>query len=216
MTKAKDNRKVVVSNAKEKAEVFKTASDARNSFKDAIENETQGVKRKAEIAYSFKVNETFKTEGFDNILAYFNNTFSDGYSAFYGTSYKQFMSLADMYEFVWCYDELLAFNSSAASALVTYCRKDAAKVIKVVTDGIIAPHDSKEYIRETLKPMFGGKATTVKEGTKKEGTKATSDAKKDNAMADAAIVGHFIKKNAQKNGDVAKAWDRLLKYIETK
>lgn len=212
MAKAKDNRKVVVSNAKEKAEVFKTAADARNSFYDAIQNETKDVRRKAEIAYSFKANETFKTEGFESIQAYFNNNFSDGYDAFYGTSYKQFMSLADMYEYVWCYDELLAFNSSAASALVTYCRKDAAKVIKVVTDGIIAPHDSKEFIRETLKPMFGGKCETIKDGNKK----ASSDAKKDDMKANWAIVAHFIKKNATKGGDVEKAFNELLKYYENK
>lgn len=209
MAKAKDNRKVVVSNAKEKAEVFKTATDARHNFYDAIQNETKDVRRKAEIAYSFKANETFKTEGFESIQAYFNNDFSDGYDAFYGTSYKQFMSLADMYEYVWCYDELEMFNSNTASALVTYCRKDATKVIKAVKDGIIAPHDSKEFIRETLKPMFGGKAKTVKKAEK-----ITANSEKNNLKESLAIVAHFIKKNATKGGDVEKAWNEILEYCK--
>ena len=208
MAKTKDNRKVVVSNAKEKAEKFSDMRSARNAYHDACEGETKSARRKAEIAYSVKVNETFKPE-YESISAYFE---SEGQDAFYATSYKQFMSLSDMYEFVWCYDELALFNSNTASALVTYCRKDATKVIKAVKDGIIAPSDTKEFIRANLKPMFGGKSKTIKDGNKK----ASSDAKKDNMKANWAIVGHFIKKNATKGGDVEKAWNELLKHYENK
>lgn len=210
MAKAKDNRKVVVSNAKAKAEKFNSIKDAKNAFKDACMGETKSARRKAEIAYSFKANETFKPD-YESISAYFKG---EGEDAFYATSYSQFMSLSDQYEYVWCYDELEMFNSNTASALVTYCRKDATKVIKAVKDGIITPSDTKEYIRENLKPLFGGKAETVKEGTK--APKATKDAEKDNMKANWAIVAHFIKKNATKGGDVEKAFNELLKYYENK
>ena len=210
MAKAKDNRKVVVSDAMAKAEKFNDMKSARNAFHDACEGETKSARRKAEIAYSVKANETFKPE-YESISAYFEG---EGQDAFYATSYKQFMSLSDMYEYVWSHDELSMFNSNTASALVTYCRKDATKVIKAVKDGIIAPSDTKEYIRENLKPLFGGKAETVKEGTK--APKATKDAEKDNIKADWAIVAHFIKKNATKGGDVEKAFNELLKYYENK
>jgi hypothetical protein len=209
MSKAKDNRRVVVNNAMAKAEKFSDMKSARNAFHDACEGETKSARRKAEIAYSVKVNETFKPE-YESISAYFEG---EGQDAFYATSYKQFMSLSDMYEFVWCYDELELFNSNTASALVTYCRKDATKVIKAVKEGLIAPSDTKEYIRENLKPLFGGKAKTVKEGTK---AKASSNAEKDNMKANWAILGHFIKKNATKGGDVEKAFNELLKYYENK
>ena len=210
MAKAKDNRKVVVSNAREKAEKFNDMKSARNAFHDACEGETRSARRKAEIAYSVKVNETYKPE-YESIKEYFD---VERYDAFYATSYKQFMSLADMYEYVWCYDELQLFNSNTASALVTYCRKDATKVINAAKDGTIAPSDTKEYIRDMLKPLFGGKVKTVKEGTK--APKATKDAEKDNMKANWAIVAHFIKKNAQKGGDVEKAFNELLKYYENK
>ena len=209
MAKAKDNRKVVVSDAMAKAEKFNDMKSARNAFHDACEGETKSARRKAEIAYSVKANETFKPE-YESISAYFEG---EGQDAFYATSYKQFMSLSDMYEYVWSHDELSMFNSNTASALVTYCRKDATKVIKAVKEGIIAPSDTKKYIRENLKPLFGGKAETVKEGTK---AKASSDAKKDDMKANWAILGHFIKKNATKGGDVEKAFNELLKYYENK
>lgn len=208
MAKAKDNRKVVVSNAKAKAEKFSDMKSARIAYQNACEGETKSARKKAEIAYSVKANETFKPE-YESISAYFDG---EGESAFYATSYKQFMSLSDMYEYVWCYDELEGFNSNTASALVTYCRKDAAKVIKAVKEGIIAPSDTKEYIRDNLKPLFGGKCETVKEGNKK----ASTDAKKDDMKANWAIVSHFIKKNATKGGDVEKAFNELLKYYENK
>lgn len=208
MAKAKDNRKVVVNNAMAKAEKFSDMKSARNAYHDACEDETKSARRKAEIAYSVKANETFKPE-YESVSAYFEG---EGQDAFYATSYKQFMSLSDMYEFVWCYDELESFNSNTASALVTYCRKDATKVIKAVKDGIIAPSDTKEYIRENLKPLFGGKCETVKDGNKK----ASSNAEKDDMKANWAIVAHFIKKNATKGGDVEKAFNELLKYYENK
>ena len=207
MAKAKDNRKVVVNNAMAKAEKFSNIESARNAYRDACEGETKSARRKAEIAYSVKANETFKPK-YESVSAYFEG---EGQDAFYATSYKQFMSLSDMYEYVWCYDELELFNSNTASALVTYCRKDATKVIKAVKDGIISPSDTKEYIRENLKPLFGGKCETVKEGTK-----ASSNAEKDNMKVNWAIVSHFIKKNATKGGDVEKAFNELLKYYENK
>lgn len=209
MSKAKDNRKVIVSNAKAKAEKFNSIKDATIAFKNACEGETKSARRKAEIAYSFKANETFKPD-YESVKAYFEDK---GDNAFYATSYKQFMSLSDMYEYVWCYEELEMFNSNIASALVTYCRKDATKVINEAKNGNIAPSDTKEYVREMLKPLFGGKAKTVKEGTK---AKASSDAKKDDMKANWAIVAHYIKKNATKGGDVEKAFNELLKYYENK
>ena len=167
--------------------------------------ETKSARRKAEIAYSFKANETFKTD-YESISAYFKG---EGEDAFYSTSYSQFMSLSDQYEYVWCYDELEMFNSNTASALVTYCRKDATKVIKAVKDGIIAPSDTKEHIRESLKPLFGGRAETVKKAEK-----ITANSEKDNLKESLAIVAHFIKKNATKGGDVEKAWNEILEYCK--
>jgi hypothetical protein len=210
MAKAKDNRRVVVSNAKAKAEKFNDIESARSAFRDACKGETKSARRKAEIAYSVKANETYKPK-YESIKEYFD---VERYDAFYSTSYKQFMSLSDMYEYVWCYDELEDFNSNTASALVTYCRKDATKVIKATKEGEIAPSDTKEYIRDKLTYLFGGKAKTVKEGTK--APKATNNAEKDNMKANWAIVAHFIKKNATKGGDVEKAFNELLKYYENK
>ena len=208
MAKAKDNRKVVVSDAMAKAKKFKSLKDAVKNFTDASGKELTAVREKAETAYSIKANETFKEKA-DNIKAWIEN---GGSAELGGVSYSQFMAWCDMYEYVWSHDELSMFNSNTASALVTYCRKDTAKVIKAVKDALIQPSDTKEYIRETLKPMFGGKCETIKDGNKK----ASSDAKKDDMKANWAIVAHFIKKNATKGGDVEKAFNELLKYYENK
>ena len=205
MAKAKDNRKVNVNNAKAKAKKFNSLNDAIKNFTDASGKELSAIREKAETAYSIKINETFKEKA-DNIKAWINN---GGSSELGGVSYSQFMAWSDMYEYVWSHDELIMFNSNTASALVTYCRKDTAKVIKAVKDAKIQPSDTKEYIRETLKPMFGGTCKTVKKAEK-----ITANSTKDNLNEALAIVGHFIKKNADKNGDVVKAWAEILEYCK--
>ena len=69
MAKAKDNRKVVVSDAMAKAKKFKSLKDAVKNFTDASGKELTAVREKAETAYSIKANETFKEKA-DNIKAW--------------------------------------------------------------------------------------------------------------------------------------------------
>ena len=126
-----------------------------------------------------------------------------------GVTYSQFSALANIYEFVWSYDELDEYNSNTASALVSYMRKDARKVINAHNKGTIAPHMTKEEIRTALTSVFGGTCKTVKKAEK-----ITANSAKDNLNEALAIVGHFIKKNADKNGDVAKAWNEILEYCK--
>lgn len=206
MAKAKDNRKIIVSNAKNMVKDIDTIEKGIKLFSEACETYENSTKEKARIAYAFKGNELYTVHGVDNLSDYFKRVCE---GSLCGVQYKQFNDLANMFEFVWSHTELSLYNSNTASALVTYCRKDAKKVINAHTKGKISETMTKEQIREVLKVEFGGACKTVKKAEK-----ITANSEKDNLKQSLAIVGHFIKKNANKNGDVSKAWAEILEYCK--
>lgn len=205
MAKAKDNRKVNVNTAIEKAETFESIEKAEKAFFKAVESAECSARKKAEIAFSIKAHKLFESKA-DNLKAYINDICN---GTLYGVTYTQFSALANIYEFVWSYDEFINYNSNTASALVAYCRKDVKKVINAHNNGTIMPNMTKEQIRDALTSEFGNKSKTVKKAEK-----ITANSEKDNLKESLAIVGHFIKKNADKNGDVSKAWAEILEYCK--
>lgn len=206
MAKAKDNRKVNINNAKAKVTDITNICDAVTLFGDAVNACENSTKEKARIAYAIKVNELYKERGAKNLKEYINDI-CDG--SLCGVTYSQFSALANIYEFVWAHDEFEEYNSNTASALVSYVRKDAKKVINAHNKGTIAPHMTKEQIRDALSTEFGNTCKTVKKAEK-----ITANSEKDNLKESLAIVAHFIKNNATKGGDVEKAWNEILEYCK--
>lgn len=206
MAKAKDNKKVNVNNAKAKVTDITNINNAIALFNDAVNACENSTKEKARIAYAIKANELFKERDAKNLKEYINDICG---GTLCGVTYSQFNALANIYEYVWSIDALSEYNSNTASALVSYVRKDVKKVINAHNKGVIAPHMSKEEIRIALSDNFGGTCKTVKKAEK-----ITANSEKDNLKTSLAIIGHFIKKNADKNGDVAKAWAEILEYCK--
>ena len=205
MAKSKDNRKVNVNVAIEKVKDITTLDIAFKGFVNACDIFENSTKEKAKFAYAIKANKLY-SEKADNLKSYINDV-CDGNIC--GVTYSQFSALANIFEFVWAHDEFEEYNSNTASALVSYVRKDAKKVINAHNKGTIAPHMTKEQIRDALSAEFGNTCKTVKKAEK-----ITANSEKDNLKESLAIVAHFIKKNAIKGGDVEKAWNEILEYCK--
>lgn len=203
--KSKDNRKVntVSDNAREKVKNINKLSLAMSSLKKASEQCENATREKAKIFFAIKSNKLYEKDA-KNFKEFIEIVHGGN---LYGVTYTQASALANMYEFVWSIKELEKFNSNTASALATYCKKDATKVVNAVKKGKISEKDSKEKIRETLKSEFGSKCKTVKEGV-------SAKAENDELKTALAMVGHFIKKNATKGGDIENAWNVILEYCE--
>lgn len=204
--KSKDNRKVStidkVANGTVKG--F-TMEKAEKVLKTAHAKSENAIKEKAKAFYAIKSLELYKPnfETFKNFI----NSFDDG--TMYGVKYNQASNLANIWHYVWSDKTLNAYDSNKATSLVAYVKKDYAKVVALHNSGAISENMKKSDIVDALKREFGSECKTVKEGS-------TTSAKSEDAdlMEALAIMGHFVKKHAQKGGDVSKAWEVILKHCE--
>ena len=206
--KSKDNRKENTINKVALATVKGfTMEKATKLLEKAFTTSENATKEKAKAFYSIKALELYKEKGFNNFKDYINS-FEDG--ILYGVKYNQANNLANMHNFVWCDKVLNAYDSNKANLLVAYVKKDYAKIIALHKAGKISETMKKADIEKVLKKNFGGKSETVKKGAN-EKIKAGAN---DDLMVAIAQVNHFIKKNAEKDGTIAKSWQTILKALE--
>lgn len=199
-------------NAKSKgAKVSTINAIAEASVKGITKKQAITMMKKAEASFENVTRERAKAcyilkSKVEDFKAFINE---ENGGTLYGVKYNQANNLANMYNFVWCTDELKGYDSNKANVLVAYVKKDFAKVVAMHNSGKISETMSKANITEALKKEFGGKCETIKEGT-------SAKAKSENAELKEALamVGYFIKKNAVKGGDISKAWEVILKHCE--
>lgn len=204
--KSKDNRKVStidkVANSTVKGFTMEKAEKVLATAHAKSEN---AIKEKAKAFYAIKSLELYKPQ-FETFKD-FINSFDDG--TMYGVKYNQASNLANIWHYVWADKTLNVYDSNKATSLVAYVKKDYAKVVKMHNNGTISENMKKSDIVDALKCEFGGDCKIVKEGK-------SPSAKSENAdlMEALAMVNHFIKKHAEKDGDIAKAWEIILNHCE--
>ena len=204
--KSKDNRKVStidkVANGTVKGFTMDKATKLLANAHAKTENATR---EKARAFYAIKSLELYKSDY--ETFKDFMNSFEDG--ILYGVKYNQASNLANIWHYVWCDKILNVYDSNIATSLVAYVKKDYAKVVSMHNNGTISENMKKSDIVNALKREFGSDCKTIKEGK-------SPSAKSENSelMEALAIMGHFVKKHAQNGGDVAKAWDVILKHCE--
>lgn len=197
-------------NAKSKSTKVSTINAiAEASVKGITKKQAITMMKKAEASFENVTRERAKAcyilkSKVEDFKAFIND---ENGGTLYGVKYNQANNLANMYNFVWCTNELKGYDSNKANVLVAYVKKDYAKVVSMHKNGTISETMKKSDIAEALKKEFGGKCKTVKEGI-------SAKAENDELKEALAMVGHFIKKNAVNGGDIAKAWEVILGYCE--
>ena len=177
---------------------------ATSNLEKAVMTSTASSKAVAEILNTINERELFRECNVDSFKAWIENTHNGDV---YGIGYKQAKSLIDCFNHVWKHKELANIPSGTASALVSACKKDSAKVIALAKAGKITPSTSQKAIRELL----------VKEGLRKDSakvvTKGTDTIVDDIAMVDKALkvlLASLEKKGkADDVSKISKAWDNI-------
>jgi hypothetical protein len=204
--KSKDNRKVStiekVANASVKSVTFEKAL---KSLEKALTSSENITRERAKALYAIKSKKMF--DGYKDFKTFINEKY-DG--VIYGVKYNQANNLCNMYNYVWCDKDLSVYDSNIANNLVAYVKKDYAKVKSLHNKGIISPTMKKDEIIDVLKRQFGSDCKVTNKGTSE---KVTSSANDDLLLA-IAQVNHFIKKNAEKDGTIARSWQKILKALD--
>lgn len=195
--------KVIVM-AKKSNAIVMDITVATNNLEKAVMTSTASSKAVAEILNTINERELFRECNVDSFKAWIENTHNGDV---YGIGYKQAKSLIDCFNHVWKHKELENIPSGTASALVSACKKDSAKVIALAKAGKITPSTSQKAIRELL----------VKEGLRKDSAKVVAKGT-DSIVDDIAMVDKALKvllASLEKKGKaddvskIAKAWDNI-------
>ena len=204
----KIGRKVKVM-AKKNNNITMDITIATNNLEKAVSANTASSKAVAEILNTINERELYKECNVDSFKAWIDNTHNGDV---FGIGYKQAKSLIDCFNHVWKHAELANIPSGTASALVSACKKDSAKVIALAKAGKITPNTSQKTIRELL----------VKEGLRKDSAKVIAKGA-DTMVDDIAIVEKALKvliASLEKKGKtediakIAKAWDNIKVAID--
>lgn len=211
--KSKDNRKMStidkVANSTIKGFTIEKATKLLEKAFTTSENAT---KEKAKAFYSIKALELYKP-GFDNFKDYINS-FEDG--MLYGVKYNQASNLANIWHYVWCDKTLNVYDSNKANNLVSYVKKDYAKVISLHNNGVINPSMNKADMIEILKKEFGGDCKTVKKASKENKTEETGLANAINTIEKLIIAynNQLIKKGKKaKAQQITDAWSTITNAL---
>ena len=177
---------------------------ATNNLEKAVMTSTASSKAVAEILNTINERELYRECNVDSFKAWIESTHNGDV---YGIGYKQAKSLIDCFNHVWKHKELENIPSGTASALVSACKKDSAKVIALAKAGKITPSTSQKAIRELL----------VKEGLRKDSAKVVAKGT-DTIVDDIAMVEKALKvvlASLEKKGKaddvskISKAWDNI-------
>ena len=199
--------KVIVMAKKNNAIVL-TITEKRAKLRNAVLASTASSKEVASLLNDMIVNEDYREEGAENVSEWFkiNNDCIEG------IGYKQCKSLVDCLNHVWKHKELADIPCGTASALVSACKKDSAKIIALAKAGKITPTTPQKIVRELL----------VKEGLRKDSAKVVAKGT-DTIVDDIAIVEKALKvvlASLEKKGKVdekarlVKAWDNIKVAVD--
>lgn len=200
--------KVIVM-AKKSNAIVMDITVATNNLEKAVMTSTASSKAVAEILNTINERELYRECNVDSFKAWIENTHNGDV---YGIGYKQAKSLIDCFNHVWKHAELANIPCGTASALVSACKKDSAKVIALTKAGKITPSTSQKAIRELL----------VKEGLRKDSAKVVAKGT-DSIVDDIAIVEKAMKvilSSLEKKGKadekerIAKAWDNIKTALD--
>lgn len=201
---AKTTKKVNTINDVAKASVKAITLEKANAMLAKALEKSEGLtKDRAKALYAIKANKLYEGQA-EDFKTYINDV-CDG--VLYGVKYNQANNLSNMYNYVWAVKDFSDYDSNKANVLVAYVKKDFAKVMAMHKKGRISPVMNKAEITEALKAEFGGQCKTVAKGEK---VKAGAN---DELMVAIAQVNHFIKKNAEKNGIIAKSWQTIMEAL---
>lgn len=207
--KSKDNRKVStidkVAIDSVKGITTTKALTMLDKANDIIENET---KKKGKAFYAIKLNE-------ENFKEWFKKE-CDKEKKVKGVKYNQASNLANIWHYVWCDKTLNVYDSNKANNLVSYVKKDYAKVILLHNKGIISPSMNKADMIEILKKEFGGDCKTVKKASKENKTEETGLANAINTIEKLIIAynNQLIKKGKKaKAQQITDAWSTITNAL---
>ncbi len=178
--------------------------EKRAMLAKAIDASTKTSKEVASILADIDATKAYTDiEGCTSLKAWFDLNHDN----IEGIGYKQAKQLIDINNHVWNIPELADIPSGVASALVSACKKDSAKVVALAKKGKITRNTSQKAIRDLL----------VKEGLRKDSAKVVAEGKND-IVANIAIVekaisiviANYEKKNNTDNAKALKiAWDNI-------
>lgn len=182
---------------------------ATNNLEKAVMTSTASSKAVAEILNTINERELFRECNVDSFKAWIENTHNGDV---FGIGYKQAKSLIDCFNHVWKHAELANIPCGTASALVSACKKDSAKVIALAKAGKITPSTPQKVVRDLL----------VKEGLRKDSAKVvvkgTDSIVDDIAMVEKAlkvVLASLEKKGkADEKAKLEKAWDNIKVTID--
>ena len=182
---------------------------ATNNLEKAVLTSTASSKAVAEILNTINERELFRECNVDSFKAWIENTHNGDV---FGIGYKQAKSLIDCFNHVWKHAELANIPCGTASALVSACKKDSAKVIALAKAGKITPSTPQKVVRDLL----------VKEGLRKDSAKVISKGT-DSIVDDIAMVEKALKVvlaslekkgKADEKAKLEKAWDNIKVTID--
>ena len=182
---------------------------ATNNLEKAVMTSTASSKAVAEILNTINERELYRECNVESFKAWIDDTHNGDV---FGIGYKQAKSLIDCYNHVWKHAELANIPCGTASALVSACKKDSAKVIALAKAGKITPSTPQKVVRDLL----------VKEGLRKDSAKVVAKGA-DTLVDDVAIVEKALKvviASLEKKGKsddvakIAKAWDNIKIVID--
>ena len=182
---------------------------ATNNLEKAVMTSTASSKAVAEILNTINERELYRECNVESFKAWIDDTHNGDV---FGIGYKQAKSLIDCFNHVWKHAELANIPCGTASALVSACKKDSAKVIALAKKGKITPSTPQKVVRELL----------VKEGLRKDSAKVVAKGA-DTMVDDIAIVEKALKvviASLEKKGKsddvakIAKAWDNIKVAID--
>lgn len=177
---------------------------ATSNLEKAVMTSTASSKAVAEILNTINERELYRECNVESFKAWIDDTHNGDV---FGIGYKQAKSLIDCFNHVWKHAELANIPCGTASALVSACKKDSAKVIALAKAGKITPSTPQKVVRDLL----------VKEGLRKDSAKVVAKGA-DTMVDDITIVEKALKvviaslEKKGKSDDVAKiskAWDNI-------
>lgn len=182
---------------------------ATSNLEKAVMTSTASSKAVAEILNIINERELFRECNVDSFKAWIEDTHNGDV---FGIGYKQAKSLIDCFNHVWKHEELANIPCGTASALVSACKKDSAKVIALAKAGKITSSTPQKVVRELL----------VKEGLRKDSAKVVSKGT-DSIVDDIAMVEKALKVvlaslekkgKADEKAKLEKAWDNIKVTID--
>ena len=187
--------------AKKNNNIVLVIDEKRAMLAKAIDASTKTSKEVASILADIDATKAYADiKGIETLKAWFdaNNANIEG------IGYKQAKQLIDIHNHVWNIPELADIPSGVASALVSACKKDPAKVVALAKAKKITRNTSQKAIRELL----------VKEGLRNGNVTTTKAKASDDDIIEAlAKVATFLKK-AKADDDTLKAFDILKEAID--